>query len=86
MTPYKAGSYFSKVACFCFTEQVLNPGEEVSMAVSFYVDPEIFDDPNTRDVNTITLSYTFFRAVGETRKLSRAALPDVKTGDGRNDG
>mgnify|MGYP000391401531 FL=1 len=62
VTPYKAAQYFSKIDCFCFTEQRLAPGEEASLGVQFYVDPEIFDDPNTREVTTITLSYTFFRA------------------------
>ena len=66
VTPYKAALYFGKVDCFCFTEQTLKPGEEVSMAVSFFVDPEIFEDPNTRDVTTISLSYTFFRAKEKT--------------------
>ena len=64
VTPYKAAEYFTKIDCFCFTEQRLAPGEEASLGVQFYVDPEIFSDPNTRDVKTITLSYTFFRAPG----------------------
>jgi len=65
VTPYKVGPYFNKIACFCFDEQVLMPGETASMPVQFYVDPEIFDDPNTREVKTITLSYTFFRSENE---------------------
>lgn len=60
VVPYAAGGYFSKIACFCFTEQVLQPGETVQMPVSFYVDPAILDDPDGRGVREITLGYTFY--------------------------
>jgi len=59
VAPYSAGAYFSKIQCFCFEMQVLEPGQTVSMPVSFFVEPEILDDADARFVKTITLSYTF---------------------------
>ena len=62
VSPPKAGGIFMKVDCFCFVKQTLEPGEEVKMPVSFYVDPSINDDENTKSIKEITLSYTFYNA------------------------
>ncbi len=71
VTPYAAGAYFIKIACFCFDMQVLEPGERVQMPVTYYVDPEILDDPEARDLNEITLSYT----------MHLADIPDADAAD-----
>lgn len=59
VTPFAAGAYFSKIHCFCFDMQVLEPHQRVQMPVTFFVEPEILDDPDARFTKTITLSYTF---------------------------
>ena len=71
VTPTYVGKYFTKIQCFCFTRQTLKPGETVRMPVIFYVDPKILDDPDARDVQEITLSYTFYPA--ESPEAKQAA-------------
>jgi cytochrome c oxidase assembly protein subunit 11 len=73
VTPAKAGIYFDKLQCFCFSEQHLAAGESVDMAVVFFVDPDILTDPSTSDVHAITLSYTMFRAPNAGRPAAAAS-------------
>jgi cytochrome c oxidase assembly protein subunit 11 len=81
VTPSKAGQYFNKVECFCFTEQELKAGAEVDMPVTFFIDPAIADDPNLNEVTTITLSYTFFETEPDPDRTVRKG-----TGSGKTDG
>jgi len=77
VSPPQAGVYFNKINCFCFTEQTLKAGETREMAVVFYVDPEIVKDRDQNDLNTITLSYTFYRLPDAARPVAQA--PDGKS-------
>ena len=84
VTPLKAGQYFNKVDCFCFTEQRLGPNASMDMPVSFFVDPAIVEDPNLRDVKTITLSYTFFPDLEAVDEQQLGALPEAGEGGSAN--
>ena len=76
VTPYAAGGYFAKVACFCFELQVLGPGERVDMPVSFTVDPAMLEDVEARGVTEITLSYTMYPAELPDHEVAAAAGGD----------
>ena len=80
VTPLTAGIYFHKINCFCFTEQRFAPGEKREMAVVFYVDPAIVDDPEHRNIGTITLSYTFYSLRDEPKPVAAQAA-DKRSGN-----
>ena len=79
VTPYEAGAFFDKIECFCFTEQVLQPGETVMMPVSFFVDPAIVDDREGQYVHTITLSYTFYEIDLPEEEIQASLAPQALT-------
>jgi cytochrome c oxidase assembly protein subunit 11 len=81
VTPMEAGAYFNKVQCFCFTEQTLQPGQSVSMPVVFFVDPEIVKAEETRNIRTITLSYSFYPS--EPAKPVAAVRKDGESTEGK---
>ncbi|WP_272008293.1 cytochrome c oxidase assembly protein [Roseovarius sp. ZX-A-9] len=82
VTPYEAGGFFDKIDCFCFTEQILQPGERAMMPVTFYVDPAIVDDRDAKYTHTITLSYTFYEI--DLPEAQAALAPDGKTSTNLN--
>ena len=79
VSPEQAGQYFHKIQCFCFNEQKLAAGESVRMPVIYYVDPAILDDPNTRNIAEITLSYTFMEHPNPTGEGSGAGGSEKST-------
>ena len=89
VTPHKAGSYFNKIECFCFTGAAAQAGRDAELPVVFFIDPAIDDDPDLKKLTTITLSYTFYpagkvpveaagRAVGKSKRTERStAMADT---------
>lgn len=77
VVPNDTGQFFNKIQCFCFTQQTLKPGQGVDMAVQFYVDPAMAQNPDAKNAETITLSYTFFRAAGD--QPTGSAAPKVSS-------
>ncbi|WP_424629134.1 cytochrome c oxidase assembly protein [Bradyrhizobium sp. SYSU BS000235] len=81
VAPLTVGAFFQKINCFCFTEQSFAPGEKREMAVVFYVDPALVADHEYDELNTITLSYTFYPAKDSTPKPVAASEPDNRKGN-----
>ena len=78
VSPPTIGAYFDKINCFCFTQQTMKPGETREMTVVFYVDPAIVKDHEQDDLNTITLSYTFYRLPEQAAPLAQATTKNSK--------
>ena len=74
VTPAKAGQYFMKIDCFCFVEQLLNPGESMNMPVTFFIDTDLYKDENVQEVNEITLSYTFMKSMDQSKVEEQGKL------------
>ena len=81
VTPIKAAPFFIKTECFCFTEQLIKPGEEISMPVLFFVDPQLDDEKRLADVKDITLSYTFFEVENPTIELTNSTSTPPEKAD-----
>lgn len=76
VAPHKMGAYFQKIECFCFEDQTLAPGERRELAVMFFIDPEAVEDWDTREVRTLTLSYTFYESARtQTAQAAQPKLP-----------
>jgi cytochrome c oxidase assembly protein subunit 11 len=81
VTPEKAGLYFDKIQCFCFTQQLLGPQESADLPVAFFIDPDIAKDHNLDDVSVITLSYTFYKA--QSQALDNAVGAEARAAEAR---
>ena len=79
VSPPQIGGYFNKINCFCFTQQTMKPGETREMTVVFYVDPSIAKDSDQDDLNTITLSYTFYRIPNPEKPVAQVPQDDPKS-------
>jgi cytochrome c oxidase assembly protein subunit 11 len=84
VTPEKAAKYFHKTACFCFNQQTLQGGQTMDFPLSFWVDPAIDADPGTKDVQVVTLSYTFFRSLEDAEKTGALAKAGPHVGPATN--
>lgn len=82
ITPEASARWFNKIQCFCFTEQLLKPGQTIDMPVLFFVDPDMDKDRRFDDVHTVTLSYTFYESKTERAKTLLGSLAAQRTGKG----